>query len=389
MSSSSYDSFAAQAKLGADSKAPRWAVAFKFPPEERTTKLIDIEVSIGAGGQATPWARLEPVFVGGATVSAATLHNADQVTAKDVRPGDTVIVRRAGDVIPEVLGPVVAQRAAGSKAWQFPTDCPECSQPFARKERSVATFCVNFNCPAQVRGRIEHFGSRNAMDIEHLGEKTVEQFVEEGFIKDVADLYNLDFVAVEALEGYGDTSAANLQKSIEDSKPRGLARLLFGLRIPNVGRGTSRRLANAFESMDKIEAASEDEISAVEDIGSLTAQSIREWLDDPVNVTILSRLRSADVQMHEDIDDNTGTPQTLVGMSIVVTGKLANYDRNGAKNVVTAHGGKAASGVSSKTTAVVLGDKPGASKVTKAESLGIPMLDEETFLDLLRTGTLP
>ena len=384
-----FDSRAVQDRLGADSKAPRWAIAFKFPPEERTTELLDIEVSIGPGGQATPWARLDPVFVGGATVSAATLHNADQVAAKDVRPGDTVIVRRAGDVIPEVLGPVVSLRPQGSEPWQFPQVCPECSEPLGQRTGNVATFCFNHDCPAQVRGRIDHFGSRDGMDIEHLGEKTVRLFVEEGFVTDVADLYDIDYSAVEALDGYGASSAANLRASIEASKQRGFGRLLFSLRIPNVGRGTSSRLANAFGDMDALQAASEAEIAAVVDIGPLTASSIRGWLTDPANIDILDRLRAAGVQIHEERDDNSDTPQTLDGMSVVVTGKLDGYDRDAAKKVVVAHGGKAASSVSSKTTVVVIGDNPGGSKVTKAETLGVPIIEEQEFEDLLRTGSLP
>ena len=378
------DSLDEQNDLGADSKAPRWAIAYKFPPEERTTKLLGIEVSIGAGGQATPWARLEPVFVGGATVSAATLHNADQVALKDVRPGDTVIVRRAGEVIPEVLGPVLSQRPAESNPWEFPTHCPECAQPFGRKVGAAATLCVNYQCPAQVRGRIEHFASRNAMDIEHLGEKTVTQFVDEGFVRDVADIYSLDFVAIEELGRYGSTSVANLRKSIEDSKTQGLSRLLFGLRIPEVGRGTSGRLANAFGDMDAIFAADERQIASIEDIGSITAHSVHQWFQDPANLSLLDRLRSASVQMHEERDDTSDIPQTLVGHAIVVTGTLENYDRDGAKKVILAHGGAASSGVSKRTTALVVGVNPGASKVTKAEALNVPILDEQEFLNLLR-----
>ena len=294
------DALADQAALGADSKAPRWAVAFKFPPEERTTKLLDIEVSIGPGGQATPWARLEPVFVGGATVSAATLHNADQVALKDVRPGDTVIVRRAGEVIPEVVGAVVADRAAGSLPWVFPTECPQCGSLLVREDGAKATLCVNFECPAQCRGRVAHFASRHAMDIEHLGERTVGQLVDAGLVNDVADLYGLDFDAVAALDGHGPVAVANLRRSLEDSKNRSLARLLFAVNIPDIGRGHSDRLAAAMLSVDTIAAATVEQISVVDKFGPVTAASVRRWFRDADNVELVARLRAAGVRMRDD-----------------------------------------------------------------------------------------
>ena len=243
------DDLATQAQLGVDAKAPRWAIAFKFPPEERTTKLLDIEVSIGPSGQATPFARLEPVFVGGVTVGTATLHNEDQVAAKDVRVGDTVIVRRAGEVIPEVVGPVLSERSPDSQPWVFPPGCPACGEPLQRAEGASATLCVNYSCPRQVRGRIEHYVSRHAMDIEFLGERNIDRFVTEGLLGDLADLaglYSMDFEGIGAMEGFGDISVNNLRKSIEDSKHRTLGRLLFGLRIPEIGRVNAETLARAF-----------------------------------------------------------------------------------------------------------------------------------------------
>ena len=238
------DDLSLQARLGVDAKAPRWAIAYKFPPEERTTKLLDIEVSIGPSGQATPFARLEPVFVGGVTVATATLHNEDQVAAKDVRPGDTVIVRRAGEVIPEVVGPVLSERPARSEPWSFPRDCPVCGQALERAEGMSATLCVNYWCPRQVRGRIEHFVGRAAMDIEFLGERNIDRFVTEGLLGDVTEgqpgdvvgLYSLDFERIEQMEGFGQTSVNNLRKSIEDSKQQPLSRLLFALSIPEIGQ---------------------------------------------------------------------------------------------------------------------------------------------------------
>ena len=377
------DSLAVETALGEDSKAPRWAIAFKFPPEERATKLIDIEVSIGPGGQATPWARLEPVFVGGATVAAATLHNQDQVAAKDVRPGDTVIVRRAGEVIPEVLGAVIADRPADSQPWIFPSQCPECSSTLERKDGAASTLCGNFHCPAQQRGRISHFASRHAMDIEHLGEKKVAQLVAEGLVNDVADLYTLDFDAVENLDGHGATGVENLRRSLENSKNRPIARLLFAVNIPDIGRGHSDRLAAALPSIDAIMAATPEEISEVDKFGEITAASVHRWFRDADNLDLINRLRAAGVRMEDEPPEANDAPQTLAGMALVVTGTLDSYDRDGAKTVIVQHGGKAASSVSTRTTALVVGAKPGNSKVTKAEALGVPVWDEATFLSVL------
>ena len=383
------DSLAAEAALGEDSKAPRWAIAFKFAPEEQTTKLIDIEVSIGPGGQATPWARLEPVFVGGATVSAATLHNQDQVAAKDVRPGDTVIVRRAGEVIPEVVGAVLADRPADSQPWVFPSQCPECGWTLHRKDGAAATLCPNFGCPARVRGRIEHFVSRHAMDVEHLGEKRVAQLVSEGFVRDAADLYSLNFAALAKLEGFGAAGVENLRQSLEDSKQRPIARLLFAVNIPDIGRGHSDRLAAALPSIDAIMAATPEQISQVDKFGEITAASVHRWFRDPVNLDLIQRLRAAGVQMEDEPPEANDAPQTLAGMALVVSGTLDSYDRDGAKAVIVQHGGRAASSVSARTTALVIGAKPGSSKVSKAEALGVPVWDEAEFLSVLNGGALP
>ena len=383
------DSLASQEALGADSRAPRWAIAFKFPPEERTTKLIDIEVSIGPGGQATPWARLESVFVGGAMIAAATLHNADQVAHKDVRPGDTVIVRRAGEVIPEVVGAVLADRPADSQPWVFPSQCPECASVLHRKDGAASTLCRNFDCPAQRRGRIEHFVSRNAMDIEHLGTKRIAQMVSEGFVQDAADLYYLDLPALARQDGFGATGVENLRQSLESSKQRPLAQLLFAINIPDIGRGHSDRLAAALPSIDAIMAATPHEISQIEKFGEITAASVHRWFSDPTNLDLVQRLRAAGVRMEDEPPEVVDAPQTLTGMVLVVTGTLDNYDRDGAKAVITQHGGKPASSVSSRTTALVIGAKPGGSKVSKAESLGVPIWDEDEFLSVLSGGVSP
>ena len=378
-----------QAELGADAKAPRWAVAYKLPPEERSTELLDIEVSIGPSGQATPFARLAPVFVGGVTVTTATLHNEDQVAAKDVRPGDTVIVRRAGDVIPEVVRSVPSARPEDSAPWAFPRRCPVCGQPLRRDEGAAATFCANFDCPRQVRGRIEHFVGRAAMDIEFLGEKNIDRFVTDGLLADAADLYRLDFDRIAAMEGFGDVSAENLRASVEASRRQPLHRLLFGLRIPEIGQANARLLASSFETMDAILAADEDELAAVEGFGPIIAAAVRRWFDDPRARDLIARLREAGLQMEAEAAGGSGVPpQTLAGRAVVVTGTLEGFSRDQARSAIAARGGKSPGGVSSRTFALVAGADPGASKINKAAEAGVPVIDEAAFKRLLETGEL-
>jgi len=374
-------------ELGFTSKAPRWAIAYKFPPEERTTRLTDIMVSIGRTGKATPFAVLEPVFVGGSTVGLATLHNEDQVRAKDVRPGDTVVVRKAGDVIPEVVRPVLEERPRGLRPWTFPKTCPECGGPLVRLEGESDTFCTNVDCPGQRWARICHFTSRGAMDIEGLGDKTVSQFLEHGLIEDPADIYTLDWDKVRALEGWGEVSIANLQQAIEASKQRPLANLLVGLGIRHAGGTVSRVLAKAFGHLDRLMAASKEEIASVEGVGPIIARSVHEFFANDRNRVVIDKLRAAGVNLKGP--DAPALPQVLAGKSIVVTGTLAGYSREDAEEAIKARGGKAPGSVSKKTTAVVVGDAPGVAKLTRAEELGIPILDEAAFTKLLETGELP
>lgn len=381
------DSLAQRQELGSTSKAPRWAVAYKFPPEERTTLLRDIMLSIGRSGKATPFAVLKPVFVGGSTVKLATLHNEDQVALKDVRPGDTVIVRKAGDVIPEVVGPVLSLRPENLPPWRFPTACPECGQGLQRRAGESDTFCPNEACPKQQEQRIAHFASRGAMDIENLGERTVRLLLEQGLLSDIADIYSLDFERLGRLEGFGKTSAANLRRSIEASKQRPLANLLIGLGIRHLGTTGSRVLARAFGDMDRILQASQEEIAAVEGIGGVIAQSVFEFLANPDRRRLLDRLRAAGVNF-SDPEVPTLEP-ILAGMSIVVTGTLEGFSRDAAEEAIKERGGKSPGSVSKKTTAVVLGDAPGAAKLAKARQLGIPILDEQGFIQLLQSGQLP
>ncbi len=381
------DDLALRAELGATSKAPRWAIAYKFPPEERTTRLHSIMVSIGRTGKATPFAQLEPVFVGGSTVAVATLHNEDQVKAKDVRPGDVVIVRKAGDVIPEVVKPVLSERPDGLPAWVFPTTCPRCDSELVRLPGEAVTLCPNVDCPAQRQARIEHYASRGAMDIEGLGERTSMLLLDRELVHDPGDLYRLTAADLQTLEGFAAVSAGKLLDGIEASKQRPLASLLVGLNIPHLGGAGSQVLARAFGHLDGILDAGEEEIAAVEGIGPIIARSVSAFFANERNRAVVEKLRAAGVDLGR-VEEPT-EPQVLVGMSVVVTGTLEGHSREGAEEAIKARGGKAPGSVSKKTTAVVVGEGPGQAKLTRAEALGIPILDEAGFDHLLATGMLP
>jgi DNA ligase (NAD+) len=395
------DDLALQRQLGATSRAPRWAIAYKFPPEERSTTLRTIAVSIGRTGKATPFAVLEPVFVGGSTVSLATLHNEDQVRAKDVRPGDTVVVRKAGDVIPEVIGPVLHGGASGGPAkrrkprWKFPTRCPSCGEPLVRLPGESDTFCTNLDCPGQRVQRIAHFASRSAMDIEGLGEQRVQLFIDQGLLKDVADLYSFTAASFDGLEGFAALSIANLLAAIDVSRNRPLHRVLIGLGIRHLGQVGSVALARAFGDLDSILSADEATLAAVEGVGPVIASSVVRWFASDVNRSVVERLGMAGVNLTEpgggggDRGGASDLPQTLEGRSVVVTGTLEGMTREEAEAAVAARGGKSPGTVSKKTYAVVVGDAPGASKVTKAEQLGIPLVTAVDFGALLETGELP
>ena len=383
------DDLAQRRELGVTSKAPRWAIAFKFPPEEQTTLLRDIQVSIGRTGRATPFAMLAPVFVGGSTVAVATLHNQDQVRLKDVRPGDTVIVRKAGDVIPEVVGPVLSLRPDGLLAWSFPTHCPVCGEVLTRPENESDHRCLNIDCPAQSFARIVHFGSRGAMDIEGLGERTVAQFIDLGLLRDVGDVYELSgkLDQLHAIEGFGEVSIKNLLSAIEGSKTRPLGNLLFGLNIRHVGSTMAQVLAKSFGEVDRLLSASVEEIAAVEGVGPTIAASVHAWFADPEHRLLIDRLRAYGCNFHGPAVSSI--EQTLAGMSVVVTGSLVGFTRDGAEDAIKERGGKSPGSVSKKTTAVVVGDDPGVAKVSKATELDVPILDEAAFVELLRSGRLP
>jgi DNA ligase (NAD+) len=371
-------------ELGATSKAPRWAIAYKFPPEEKTTLLRHIMVSIGRSGRATPFAQLEPVFVGGSTVSQATLHNEDEVARKDVRIGDTVIVRKAGDVIPEVVGPVLAKRRKGLRRWKFPKDCPACGEPLVRVEGEAATNCVNIDCPAQRWGRIVHFAA--AMDIDGLGEERVRQFIDAGLLSDPADIYWLDVERLVQLERIGQKSAQQLVDNIQRSKSQQLARLLVGLSVPNVGWATAQDIARDLKHLDRIVNASVEELTEVEGIGPIVAQSVHEFFARDRTRQLVEKLRQAGVNFEGPAPAAApDVEQTLTGRAFVLTGGLEGFTREGAEAEIEARGGKVTSSVSKKTSYVVVGENPG-SKLAKAEQLGVPLLDEAAFRTLLEKG---
>jgi DNA ligase (NAD+) len=382
------DDLAQRERLGFTSRAPRWAIAYKFPPEERTTILRDIQVSIGRTGRATPYAVLEPVFVGGSTVGMATLHNEDQVRLKDVRPGDTVIVRKAGDVIPEVVGPVLSLRPPDSEPWTFPRvcSCPLAST-FVRPEGEADTRCVEPECPFQRDQRIIYFASRGAMDIEGLGERTVFQLSDAGLVNDPADIYSITVDDLLGLEGFAAMSAEKLVASIQGSRDRPLPRLLTALGIKGLGPSASEGIARAFGNLDAVMAAGEADLATTDGVGPIIASSIVRWFADPVHREMIEKLRAAGVEFGKV--EVSRLPQVLAGKAVVVTGTLDGFSREEAEAAIKGRGGKSPGSVSAKTYAVVIGAEPGASKVTKATELGIPVLDEAGFRELLETGELP
>jgi DNA ligase (NAD+) len=387
------DDLAQRLELGFTSRAPRWAIAYKFPPEERTTVLRDIQVSIGRTGRATPFAVLEPVFVGGSTVGMATLHNEDQVRVKDVRPGDTVVVRKAGDVIPEVVGPVLSLRPEGTSPWQFPSTCPcPLQSTLTRQEGEADTRCVDPACPFQRDQRVIYWGSRGAMDIEGLGERTVMQLTAKCLIADPADIYHLTAEQVATLDGFARASAEKLVAAIADSKTRSLPRLLTALGVKHLGPAAAQLLAAEFGTLDRVMAASSEELAAVGGVGPVIAASIAAWFELPASQAFIEKLRAAGVDFGSEsaaaaaAAARAAVPQVLAGKTVVVTGTLAGYSREEAEQAITSRGGKSPGSVSAKTYAVVVGESPGASKLTKAEQLEIPILDEAAFERLLATG---
>ncbi len=396
------NSFAQQEAMGYTARAPRWAIAFKFPPEEKTTLLRDITVQVGRTGKLTPVAELEPVVVAGSTVARATLHNEDEVHRKDVRVGDTVIVRKAGDVIPEVLGPVFSLRPEGAVAWQMPKACPSCASPVIREEGEVDFRCISIDCPAQALERLLHWASRGAMDIDGMGEEIVSRLVECGRLTDVADYYTLDEVELSLLdmgrvnkEGepirLGQTVAKKLVAAIEASRGRAFARALFGLGIRHVGKTTAELLAGAYPSIQALGAATEEDLAAIEGIGPKIARSVYLFLRTPDNTAVIERLQAHGVRLEDAAQQaEEQLPQTLAGLTFVLTGSLveSGMTRDAAGAALKARGAKVSGSVSKKTSFVVAGEAAG-SKYDKALALGVPILDEAALLRILETGEVP
>ena len=395
------DSFAMQESMGYTARAPRWAIAYKFPPEEKTTLLRDITVQVGRTGACTPVAELEAVVVAGSTVARATLHNIDEVHRKDVRIGDTVIVRKAGDVIPEVLGPVLSLRPEGVEPWEMPTVCPSCGSPLVREEGEAAYRCISIDCPAQSLERLRHWASRGAMDIEGMGEEIISRLIESGRITDVADYYSLDEVELTLLDmgrvnkdgepiRLGSIVAAKLVAAIEASKSRSFARVLFGLGIRHVGKTTAEFIVGAYPTIDALEQANEEDLAAIDGVGPIIAKSVWTFLRTPDNLAVIERLRKAGVNLEEHAVAGEELPQTLAGLTFVLTGSLvkSGMTRDEAGVALKARGAKVSGSVSKKTSYVVAGEAAG-SKYDKAVSLGVPVLTEDDLLAVIETGEVP
>lgn len=378
---------AEQEDLGFTARAPRWAVAYKFPPEERVTRLRNIAINVGRTGAVTPFAELEPVFVGGANVGMATLHNADEVARKDVRVGDYVVVRRAGDVIPEVVGPVLARRTAEQVPWVMPDVCPRCGAPIARPEGEKVARCTGgLACPSRLREWLFHFAGRGGMDIEGLGYKRIDQFLNEGLIKGPADIFFLSAEDLTPLERLAKLSVSNLMEGIEAARDRPVARLLAALGIRHVGETVARLLARRFGSLPALLEADEESLAAVEGVGPIIAKSVAEWASDADNRRLAAQLEKGGVRMADpEPAGGAGRPVLLAGVRLVITGTLESLSREGAQQAVEERGGTVTSGVSGKTSALVAGESPGG-KLAKAESLGVPVIDEKVFLRLLEEG---
>lgn len=400
------DSFASQEALGFTSRAPRWAIAFKFPPEEKQTVLREIRIQVGRTGVLTPVAEFDPVTVAGSTIARATLHNLDEIRRKNVREGDTIIVHKAGDVIPEVVGPVLSLRPADAVEFQMPATCPSCGSPVIQEEGEVAFRCVSIDCPAQAVERLIHWGSRKAMDIDGLGDELINRMVEEGVLSDVADFYDklteetlasmptgrvYDTDTADHLSGdsipVGHTIAKKVMAQVEESKTRGLGRVLFGIGMRHVGANVAELLAQEFGSIQALATAPVEKIAEIPGIGPKIAESVHEFFSIPENVAVIERLRQAGVVLEEEKSESE-LPQTLAGLTFVLTGALEHFTRDEAGAQLKAMGAKVSGSVSKKTSFVVAGEAAG-SKLTKAESLGIPVLDEAVLQQILETGQVP
>jgi len=376
------DPFQYYERLGVVGREPRWAIAYKFPPIQATTRLLAIEINIGRTGSLNPYAVLEPVRVGGVTVSKATLHNEEDIRRKDVRVGDTVIVQRAGDVIPQVVGPVVSKRTGREKVFAMPDRCPVCGTPVVRSEGEVMRYCPNPACPAQAFRWLTHFVSRGAMDIEGLGESWCYVLLEQGLVKDPADVYSLTKEQLVGLERMGEKSTENLLSAIEASKDRPLGRLIFALGIRHVGSEMATLLANHFGSIDALARASVEELTAIPTVGPRIGESVHQYFRDASNLRVIEKLRRAGVRMAEEVAP-APAEGPLAGLTFVITGTLASMPRSNAEELIEKLGGSASDSVTKKTDYLVAGESPG-SKLQKAQRYGTKLLSEQDLLELLR-----
>jgi DNA ligase (NAD+) len=366
-------------RLGATSKAPRWAVAYKFPAEEKTTRLTDIVVNVGRTGALTPTAILEPVFVGGSTVSRATLHNEDEVRRKGVKIGDMVLIHKAGDVIPEVIKPITELRDGTERDFVMPVECPACGSRIYHPEGEVVARCINVDCPARLFESVLHFGSRGAMDIEGLGPATIRELMDKEYVRTVEDIYYLREEQLFSLTGFKDKSVANMMDSIAKSKEQPLSRLLFALGIRHVGSHVAEVLARRFRSMDRLAVAGEEELRAIAEVGPTIAESVKAFFSEPRNLQLIQRLKGAGVNMEEEVEED---PRRFEGLTFVLTGSLESMTRDEARQAIEERGGRVSSSVSRKTDYVVAGSDPG-SKYDKARELDVKIIGENELLAML------
>jgi DNA ligase (NAD+) len=371
-----------QDEFGSTSKAPRWAIAYKYPAMQASTRLLDISIQVGRTGALTPVANLEPVLLAGTTVSRASLHNEDEIERLGIKIGDHVLIEKSGEIIPQVLKVIESRRDGTEMPYEFPTECPVCGFPAERPEGEAVTRCSNPVCPAKIKGRISYFATRKAMDIEGLGEVLIEQLVEKEIAKDVSDLYKLDVETVAGLDRMAEKSAQNLIEQIEASKERGLQKVLFGMDIRHVGERYSKILANHYRTIDAVMTADVDELDEIPEIGEKVAQSIYDFFRDDSNIDLIGRLRAAGVKLEMESEGSFAADQKFTGKTFVLTGKLESMTRGDAGRLIEERGGRVASSVSKNTDYVVAGENAG-SKLQKAEDLGVEVLGEEALLELL------
>jgi DNA ligase (NAD+) len=377
------NSTALQDEFGATTKAPRWAIAYKYPARQATTKLLDIGIQVGRTGALTPVAHLEPVLLAGTTVARASLHNEDEIKRLDIKLGDSVLIEKSGEIIPQVLQVVLSKRSGEESEFEFPTVCPVCGFDAVRPEGEAVRRCINPDCPAKIKGRLGYFASRRAMDIEGLGDVLINTLVDTGMIKDVANLYKLTVSDIANLERKAEKSAAKLIEQIEASKTHGLQRLLYGIDIRHVGERYAKILANNYRSIDRIAEASVEDLDAIPEIGLTVAESVFDWFRNPRNIDLIARLSAAGVKLEIDSASTPTLDERFIGKTFVLTGKLENYTRDEAAKLIEDRGGRVSSSVSKNTDYVLAGSDAG-SKLAKAESLGVDILNETKFQEMIQ-----